>query len=118
MNKFTKITKTQFLQDMSESASILAAAGYHSYGLDDEDWENQVIEVCEDLTVNHDEVMECECDVHTTYIERIDSDGDKSYLYLNQSCRYEFFGYTNIRIVKMTYDSDNMRSKYIVYILI
>lgn len=113
--KFKKITKKQFIQDMTASSVIFVQGGFTSMTLENSLWEADIIDYCESICIDTEE--QCKCIANSNSLERILSNGKSSWLYFDEKCKRCFYEYGNIRVMESIYE-DSERRNYIIYLCV
>lgn len=122
---FTKITKKQFVEDMTNCTSILVYGGYCRNDLVSDEWFDRVVEVCEGVDIDNAEQRTGIA--KSNQIVFIDEDGVVlSSLYLDTKGTHTYYEYGNIRIAKThtvekanercSFDIDSMN--FAIYVLV
>lgn len=114
--KFSKITRKKFIEDMTSSMVIFIQGGYTSLKLENQKWEQSIIEHCEN-NIEIDLADKCVCVMKSNRMERILPDGEVSCLYLDDKCKRTFYAYNNIRIVEKSSNNCD-RKNYCIYLCV
>lgn len=111
--KFEKISKKQFIEDMTSSSVIFVQGGFTSLTLDNSVWVDEIIGYCESIDIDREE--QCECIAHSNSLERKIPNGESSWIYFDQKCKRFFYEYGNIRIMEQVYNESERRN-YLIYL--
>ena len=110
---FQKITKKQFIQDLTSSNVIFLDGFFSSHKL--EDFESKLIEICKNIDVN--KLEQCRCSMQSNALKRLLPNGETSMLYFDQKASRTFYQFDKVRIMMSSFDNYD-KHNYVFYYIV